>query len=138
MRKGIGLIWAMIILLLVSFMLVFIAKVAFISSKHTQNSYSIQRAELFMQSAIENTLLAIEGYDRKGKCLKTIHFTDENNRFEANVSILRYYVYNKCPKNCPICVPIKTSFSNGYVLLKVSVQSPEDHIKLSKITLQRP
>ena len=140
MRKGIGLIWALIILLLVSFMLVFIAKVAFISQKQVTFSYGIQRGELFMQSCIENALLAIEGYKRNSsnKCLEHINLTDEKNRFSCNVNILRYYCYKN--ENCPCSNKkvIQTSFSNGYVLMKVTVISKKDHIKLSKTTLQRP
>ena len=139
MRKGIGLLWALMILILVSGMLVFIAKVAFISQKHMTGSYSVQRGELFMQSCIENTLLAIEGYERNStnKCLEDINFTDEKKRFSCNVKILRYYCYdNDCP--CDNAKSIKTSFSNGYVLMKVNVMSKSDNIKLSKITLQRP
>ena len=137
MRKGIGLIWALIILILVSTMMVFITKVAFFSQKHTTMSYSIQRGELFMQSCIENSILAIEGYDRKkyNDCLQNITFHDEKNRFICNVKVLRYYCYGNCVcKNKKI---IQTPFSNGYVLLKIIVTSKKDNIKLSKITLQR-
>ena len=138
MKKGIGLIWALIILLLVSFMLVFIAKVSFISTKHVSNSYAIQRAELFMQSCIENSILAIEGYDRKknNDCLENITFFSPNKRFECRVKILRYYCYNNCP--CSNKKIIKTPFSNGYVLMNVEVNSSINNIKISKTTLQRP
>ena len=140
MKKAIGLIWALIILLLVSFMLVFIAKVAFISQKQATFSYSIQRGELFMQSCIENAVLAIEGYQRNSanKCLEDINFTDENGRFSCQVNILRYYCYKDANCPCSNTKIIQTPFSNGYVLMKVTVISNKDHIKLSKITLQRP
>ena len=140
MRKAIGLIWALIILLLVSFMLVFIVKVAFISQKQMTFSYGIQKGELFMQSCTENALLAIEGYERdsSNKCLENINFTDEKGRFECKVQVLRYYCYKD--ENCPCDNKkiIQTPLSNGYVLMKVSVMSKKDNIKLSKITLQRP
>ena len=136
MRKGIGLLWALVILVLVSTMLVFIAKVAFLSQKHMSIGYGIQRGELFMQSCIENAIMAIEGYKRDGDCLNEINFTDEKNRFKCNVEILRYYCYSNCP--CDNKVDIKTPFSDGYVLMKVNVISKKDNIKLSKITLQRP
>ena len=137
MRKGIGLLWALVILILVSTMMVFIAKVAFISQKHTTISYGIQRGELFMQSCIENALLAIQGYDRKknNDCLENIKFSDEKNRFSCEVKVLRYYCYNDCV--CESKKIIKTPFSNGYVLLKVIVSSPKDNVRLSKVTLQR-
>jgi hypothetical protein len=145
LRKGIGLIWAIIILLLIAALMSAVTKIAFFSVKHTSDSYMIQRAQLFMQSAIENAILAIEGYDRSGgKCLKNIHFTDEDKRFEANITILKYYIYKNCPINCDICTPIKTGFSNGYVLMDVKVASLNNakndnkKILLEKVTLQRP
>jgi len=137
LRKGIGLLWALIILILISTMMVFIAKVAFISQKHTSVSYGIQRGELFMQSCIENSIMAIEGYDRSknNDCLENINFNDEKHRFSCNVKVLRYYCYGDCV--CSNKKIIKTPFSNGYVLLKVTVTSQKDNVKLSKITLQR-
>jgi len=101
---------------------------------------------LFMQSVIENAILAIEGYDRKknNNCLKHITFEDEQNRFIAEINILRYYCYdlNDCP--CDNIKKISTYKSHGYVLLKVvvkSTSSPRNNnkkVRLEKITLQRP
>jgi hypothetical protein len=147
LRKGIGLIWALIVLLLIASLMTAVTKIAFFSVKHTSDSYMIQRAQLFMQSAIENSILAIEGFDRSdGKCLKNIHFVDEDKRFEANITILRYYIYEDegCPSDCDICKPIKTDFSNGYVVMDVKVASLNNakndnkKILLEKVTLQRP
>jgi len=137
LREGIGLLWALIILILISTMMVFIAKIAFVSQKHTTVSYAIQRGELFMQSCLENTVLAIEGYDRNknNDCLQHIVFNDEKKRFSCNVDVLRYYCYGDCV--CENKKIIQTPFSNGYVLLKVIVTSKKDNVKLSKITLQR-
>ena len=140
MKKGIGLLWALIILILVSFMMVFIAKVSFITVKHSSQSYAIQRGELFMQSCIENSILAIEGYEKNSsnKCLEHISFKDPNKRFECNVTILKYYCTSDANCPCDNKSVIQTPFSNGYVLMKVFVNSSKDNIKLSKITLQRP
>jgi len=145
LKKGIGLIWAIIILLLIATLMTAVTKIAFFSVKHTSDTYMLQRAQLFMRSAIENAIMAIEGFDRNGgKCLRTIHFVDEDKRFEANITILRYYLYKTCPSECGICVPIKTDFSNGYVLMDVKVSSlnnPKNgnkKILLDEVTLQRP
>jgi hypothetical protein len=147
LRKGIGLIWAIIILLLIATLIAAVSKLAFFSVKHTSDTYMIERAKLFMQSAIENSILAIEGFDRSsGKCLKHIHFVDEDGRFEANVTILRYYIYKdeSCPAECDICRSIKTDFSNGYVVMDVKVstlntnKNDKKKILIEKVTLQRP
>ena len=146
MKKGFGLATAMLILILVAVLLNVVVKISFISVKHTSDSYLRERAELFMQSSIENTLLAIEGYKRNSSCLKEINFTDEDRRFFANVKILRYYCYdlNDCPCG-NLAKKIDTDFSNGYVLLDVLVESNLSNkknnnklIRLEKITLQRP
>ena len=127
--------------------MVAVVKIAFISVKHTSDSYLTQRAQLFMQSVVENAIMAIEGYERNSssKCLKNIIFTDEDKRFEANVTVLRYYCYdlNDCP--CPEAVKIETDKSHGYVLMKVTVETNssnpkngEKRIKITKTFLQRP
>jgi hypothetical protein len=144
LKRGFGLISALIIMLLISTLLVAVAKFAFVSAKHTSDTYLIQRGELFMQSAIENAILAIEGYERKNGCLEHINFIGPDKKFEANVTVLRYYCYNgDCGCNNPSLVKsIKTPFSHGYVLLKVVVENNSSlfnkKIKLEKITLQRP
>ena len=147
MRKAFGIMSAIIILLLVSSLLVVVMKVSFVSVKHTVNSYMIQRAQLFMQSVIENSILAIEGYDRNkiGNCLRYINFIDEDGVFEANVTVLRYYCYDS--SDCPcsdIVSSIKDKDLHGYVLLKVRIESNTSNPKvdkkilLEKTTLQRP
>ena len=147
MRKGIGVITALIILMLVALVLSSVIKLSFLNVKHTSDSYMGERARIFMQSAVENSIMAIEGYDRKknNNCLKHLYFTDEDNRFEANVTVLRYYCFDMkdCP-NCNIAKPIATDKSHGNVVLKVVVESNRSnprnsgYIKLQKTTLQRP
>jgi len=146
-KKAFGVISALIIMLLIATLMVAVVKFAFISVKHTSDSYLIQRAQLFMQSSIENAILAIEGNDRKSNgCLKNIHFTDENNMFEANITVLRYYCFdeNDCNCNSDLINDIQTDKSHGYVLMKIVVESNTSHprinknIRLEKVTLQRP
>ena len=143
MKKGIGAISALIILLIATLMVI-VTKFSFISVRHTSDTYLQQRGMLFMQSAIENTILAIEGYKRNKKCLKHIIFEDEQSRFIATIDILRYYCYdlNDCP--CNNVKKISTDKSHGYVLFKVLVESnlsnPKNNnkkIRLEKTTLQR-
>ena len=148
MKKAFGIMSAIIILLLISSLLVAVMKVSFMSIKHTANSYMIQRAQLFMQSVIENSILAIEGYDRKknSNCLRHIHFIDEDGIFNAYVDVLRYYCKDTtdCPCGSNIISPIKDKDLHGYVLLKIKVESNTSNprvdkkIILEKVTLQRP
>jgi len=147
LKKGFGLITALIILILVAGVLGVVLRLANFNIKHKSDSYLGERARIFMQSSIENTLMAIEGYNRiaHNNCLKKLHFVDEDGRFEANVTVLRYYCYDlkDCP-NCSIAKKIDTDQSHGNVVLKVVVESNRSnprnsgYIRLERITLQRP
>jgi len=146
LRKSFGVISAIIIMLLIASLMVVVVKLSFVSVKHTSDTYLQQRAQLFMQSSIENALMAIEGYERNSSngCLRHIHFIDENGKFEANITVLRYYCY-KNAADCPcgdIKKSIQTDKSHGYVLMKVVVEGNESKIekkiRLEKVTLQRP
>ena len=145
MKKGIGVVSALIIMLLIATLMVIVTKFAFISVKHVSDTYLQQRGMIFMQSAIENAILAIEGYDRNAKCLEHITFEDEQNRFIAKIDVLRYYCYSLTDCPCGNVKKIYTDKSHGYVLLKVVVESNLSNIRnnnkkirLEKITLQRP
>ncbi len=148
MKKGFGLITALMVIVLVAGIIGVVVRIAFISVKHTTDTYMRERAELFMQSVLENSILSIEGYERNisSKCLKTLHFVDDEKRFEANVSVLRYYCYdiNDCPCDSDLVKIIQTDKSHGNVLLKVVVETNNTNIKnsgkkirIEKITLQR-
>jgi len=142
LKKAFSLFWAIGIILIISTLMVAVVKISSIQIKHTSDSYLIQRAQIFMQSAIENAILAIEGYKRDSDCLQEIEFKDEDRRFKAEISVLRYYCYDSC--KCSNSKIIDTSKSNGYVLLKVVVYSTDNpkngdkKVYLEKITLQRP
>jgi len=147
LRKGFGLITALIILILVAGILGAVLRMSNFNVKHKSDAYMGERARIFMRSVIENSLMAIEGYDRKthNNCLKKLHFVDEDGRFEANVSVIRYYCYDlsDCP-NCSVAEKIDTDKSHGNVVLKVVVESNRSNkrnsgfIRLERITLQRP
>jgi len=147
MKRGFGIITALLIVVLVSFLLMVVLKVSSVGVKHMSDTYLKEQAELFMHSSIENAIMAIEGYERNSTsgCLKHIYFKSSDGRFESNISVLRYYCYDmdKCP-NCDIAVPIETSKSQGNVVLYTVVQttdSPRNGVKklrFSKVTIQKP
>jgi len=147
LKKGFGVITALIIVVLVSFLLMLVLKSASIGVKHTSDSYIKEQAELFLRSSVENAILAIEGYERNSSsgCLKHINFIDSSNRFESNTTVFRYYCYDlsKCP-NCDIAVKINTDDSHGSVLLKTVVQTTNSSrndnkkVRITQISIQRP
>jgi len=147
MKKAFGIMTALIILVLVSFLLMLVLKASSVGIKHVSDTYLKEQAELFMHTSIENAIMAIEGYERNdsSKCLKHIYFTSSDDRFEANISVLRYYCYDmsKCP-NCDIATPIETSKSQGNLVLYTIItttDSPRNgskKLRFSKVTIQKP
>lgn len=139
-----GLIQAISIILIVSFLLIVTLKQASITAVHTADTYSQQRAELFLQSAVETAILAIQSKDRSGgDCLQTIHVGDA--QFDANIRVLRYYLHanepNPCTNPAGITKWIQTEESNGMVLLEVIVtprgKFSDQNLRLYRRTLQR-
>ena len=147
MKKGFGIITALLILVLVSFLLMLVLKISSIGAKHASDTYIKEQAELFMHTTIENAIMAIEGYERNdsSKCLKHIYFKSSDSRFESNTTVLRYYCYDmdKCP-NCDIAQEIKTDKSQGNLVLYTVVKTTDSlrngskKIKITKVTIQKP
>jgi len=148
LKKAFGIMTALLILVLVSFLLMLILKASSVGVKHVGDSYIKEQAELFMQSSIENAIMAIEGYERNSsnKCLKNIYFTSSDGRFKSNTIVLRYYCYDKddCPCDNSQLVKIQTDKSHGNVLLKTEVETTDSlrnggkKLRFSKVTLQKP
>ena len=147
MKKAFGIMTALFILVLVSFLLMLVLKASSVGVKHVSDTYLKEQAELFMHTSIENAIMAIEGYERNdtSKCLKHIYFQSSDGRFDANISVLRYYCYDmsKCP-NCDIAEKIEEDKSQGNVVLYTLIQttnSPRNgdkKLRFSKVTIQKP
>ena len=146
MRKGFGLLQALLVIVLISGIMVIAMKYATVSIKQTKDLYIKESAELFMNSAVELSLLAIQGHDRSAGCLHEVNITSSDKRFTADVNITKYYLYqgkdgnNSCDRN----VSIQTEDSHGMVMLVVTVQTTNNpkngktKVKLHRRTLQRP
>ena len=146
MRRGFGILQALLVIVLVSGIVMIAMKYATISVKHTKDLYIKESAELFMDSAIELTLLAISGYDRNvsNDCLEEVNITSSDGRFRADINISKYFLYEN-PHNCDRNKTIQTEDSHGMVMLEVRVESNSSHpknkdtnIALYRRTLQRP
>jgi len=147
MRRGFGLMQALMVIVLISGLMVVVMKYAQYSIKQTKDLYIRESAELFMNSAVELSLLAIQGYDRSAGCLHEINITSSDQRFNADVNITKYFLYhgedggNSCDRNSSI----ETEDSHGMVMLEITVETnssnPKNHgtdIILRRRTLQRP
>ena len=153
MRRGFGLLQAILVIIMVSGIMTIAMKYATVSTKQTADLYVRESAELFMNSAIEIALLAIQGYDRNNaECLKEVNITSSDRRFVADINISKYYVFNGNDNNGSVfncdanrVQSIQTEESHGFVMLEVTVETnatnPKNHnkhIRLTRRTLQRP
>lgn len=152
MRRGFGLVQALIVIVLISGIMTIAMKYAQVTVKQTSDLYAKESAELFMDSAIELTLLAISGYERNttSHCLHEVNITSADKRFKADINITTYYLlqdsmdYNNSDRR----TAIQTEESHGMVMLEATVRVNEDsdanariqgkHIRLTRRTLQRP
>ena len=150
MRRGFGLIQALIVIVLISGLMMMVLKYAKYSIKQTKDLYIRESAELFMNSAVELSLLAIQGYKRNSTnhCLSDVNITSSDQRFSADVNITKYYLLQgsqDCGYCGSLCQPMQTEDSHGMVMLEITVETnssnPKNHgtnIILRRRTLQRP
>jgi len=156
MKNAMGLWQAIMIILLVSGMMLIVLKYASISAKHTRNSFVREQAELFLNSAVEQTLLKISCQDRKNDgCLVSYSPTDLEKRgvvYSADINITKYYLqtdsddatYCKNTNGTTVVdIGDGSAESHGLVLLEVEVIAKvKDGTKIiSRIlrrTLQQP
>ena len=149
MRKGFGILQALMIIVIVSGILVIAMKYATISTKQTSAIYVKEAANIFTKSAIEMSMLAISGFKReKNKCLRGVDIISTDGRFEANVSVAKYFLF-KGSEDCEfckeLCSPIKSEDSHGMVMLEVKVKTIAGHpknrgkkVSIIKRSMQRP
>jgi len=154
MKNGVGLIQAIMIILIVSGMMIIVLKYAAVSSKHVADTYVKEQTTLFLDSAIEQTLLDISLYDRSAGCLPSSSpepKTKRNITYTANVNITKYYLQNGS-QDLTYCGALGVSIadtssnSHGMVLLEVEANATKNFgtpnaVVVSRIlrrTLQQP
>ncbi len=156
MRNAFNLLMAIGMILILSGAAIMTLKYVSISAKHISDSYIKEQAEIFAQSVMEATILKIEGYKRttNSDCLHTLSFHSSDGKFDANIIITHYYLYNgkdndgintltNCNSNI---VPISTRESHGYVMIETVVTTNQNNAKIKgsmpirivKRSLQRP
>ncbi len=106
------------------------------------DSYNKEQASLFMQSALEATLMKIEANQ------SDLRFFSPDGKFEAVGVVERCYIYQKSEHNNTNCTPantvvIQTPQSNGYMIIRLFVRSLPSAkilspIRITQRSLQRP
>ncbi len=147
MRRGVGIWQAIMMILLVSGMMIVVLKYASIGARHIGDSYVREQSELYMNSVIEKTLLAISGRDRAALgCLASFDesVSKRGTLYRAHVDVTRYYLLagSADAGYCgALTQPIETEESHGMVMLHVEVNATldgEPKVRLLRRTLQHP
>lgn len=145
MRYAFGLPQVLLIILFIGGIVSVTMRYASLGAKHYADSYTREQAELFMQSAAEATLLRISAYNRSGGgCMSDVNITSSDGRFNAVVTIERYYLADGTACNNVAYTPIQSEESHGMVSMKVVVTSDNTNpkilhpIRLEKRSLQHP
>jgi len=134
-------------ILIVSGMMMVALKYASISAKHVGDTYMREQNELFLNSAIEQTLLAISMHNRSAGCLEIYNPTSVVKRgvtYSATVNIKKYYLQQggDCSGSAVVAIQPSSELSEGMALLEVeSLATKSDGTIVSRIlrrTLQQP
>lgn len=145
MRQGFGLPQVLLIILFIGGIVTVTMRYASLGAKHYADSYTREQAELFLQSATEAALMRISAYDRTdGSCLGSLTVRSSDNKFDANVTIERYYLADGTTCNNVAYTPIQSEESNGMISMRVIVTTDNTNtkilhpIRLERRSLQRP
>ena len=147
MRKGFGLITAIIILVVVSSLMAMMISLSATSVKSTTDIYLKEQAELLLRSASEYALLAISAHNNSVDCIQQINIAYPvavpNHTHEANITIR--YLGNGLPALCnPIDNTLVTPESNLTIIMDTVVSVNQAYtqisepIRLHRRTIQKP
>jgi len=137
MRKAFGMIQVLFFMVILSTILTITMKYASITVKQTSSLYAKEQAELFMNSSIELALLGISSHKHQNETslLKYIHVISDDKRFEANITVNKYYLFSN--------KSVQTEESTGMIDMNIVVETNNTHpknnqpIKLQRRSLQR-
>ena len=145
MRRAFGLPQVLLIILFIGGIVTVTMRYASLGAKHYADSYTREQAELFLQSATEEALMRISAYDRTdGSCLGTLTVRSSDNKFNADITIERYYLADGTTCNNVAYTPIQSEESNGMISMRVIVTTDNTNtkilhpIRLERRSLQRP
>ncbi|MFY9141342.1 hypothetical protein [Sulfuricurvum sp.] len=145
MRHAFGLPQVLLIILFIGGIVTVTMRYASLGAQHYADSYTREQAELFLQSATEATLLRISGQNRAvDGCLNNLTLTSPDGKFNAAVTIERYYLSDGTTCGGTLSQAVQTEESNGMVSMRIVVTSDNTNakilhpIRLERRSLQRP
>lgn len=146
MRRGFGLITAIVIMITVATLMTLMIGLSSTSVKVTMDVYLKEQAELLARSATEYALLAISGHENNTSCIRNINigYPGTAPTHEANITIM--YIGDGIV-NCPnhiLANDINTSESNITVIIDTVVSVNQlntgvtEPIRVHRRTIQKP
>ncbi len=150
MRRGFGLITAIIVLVVVSTLMTLMMSLSSNSVKQTTDIYFKEQAELLARSAVEFGLLAISGHDNNSSCIENINITYPDASVPTHdINLSFYYIFDSTiPATCGadhiLATNIDTNKSDLTVLVDVRVSVNQantgvtEPIVIQRRTLQKP
>jgi len=139
MRRGFGIITAIIIMMTIATLMTFMIGLSSSTVKQTGDIYLKQQAELMLRSATEYALLAISGHNNNINCVKNITINSSNLTAKVNI----WYLGNGI-SGCTQVLDngVVTTDSNMTAIIDVVVESnpalSTEPIRLHRRTIQKP
>ena len=148
MRKGFGLITAIIILVVVSSLMAMMISLSSSSVKSTTDIYLKEQAELLLRSATEYAILVVSAHDNSVNCIEQINIAYPvaipNHTHEANITIS--YLGTDMDTACGTLLDnnLSTLESNLTIIMDAIVSVNQEYtqisepIRLHRRTIQKP
>ena len=146
-RRGFGLITAIIIMLTVAVLMSMMIGLSTATTKQTSDIYIKEQARLYLRSATEYALMAISGHNNNNNCIEDITLNFQNGgttNYTAKVDL--WYMGRGIPAACHkiLANNIQTDDSNYTVIMDVVVEANQaalglsEPIRVYRRTLQKP
>jgi len=139
MRRGFGIITAIIIMMTVAILMSLMIGLSTATVKQTGDLYIRQKAEFLLRSTTEFALLAISGHQNSVDCVKSVTVHDGHLTGKADI----WYI-GKGITGCTQVLDnnIYTDASNLTAIIDVTVESDltvsSEPIRLHRRTIQKP
>ena len=146
-RRGFGLITAIIIMMTVAVLMSMMIGLSTATTKQTSDIFIKEQARLYLRSATEYALMAISGHNNDNNCIKDITLNFKNGgitKYTASIDL--WYMGRGIPTACSKILnnTVQTDDSNYTVVMDIVVEANQvalglsEPIRVYRRTLQKP
>lgn len=148
MRRAFSVLYAIVIMLLVSGLLSLAMRYMRVSAKYISDSYIAEQSRILIKSAIEKTLLEISAHNRGDDPSSWDCFTGDEFEwkpksgieYRCRVRVVRYYLKDANCSNVDT-ISITNEKSHGMALFEIEMNASKDNELISRVirrSLQHP